>query len=289
MAPVLKRFVGRGYKRAIGTVEVHGEIVPYAWRPVGVYTVASDVRGALEAMAKDDAIKAAIVDVNSPGGAIVASREIARAIDAFPKPAVAWVRDYGASGAYEVAAACRKIVADPYSLVGSVGVILPRFELVDALAKIGVRPDVLKAGKWKDLGQPFRRMTDEERAILQGHLDRAHEGFLADVARRRGLKPDALAEIKTGLVFFGEQAQQLGLVDRLGGWPEAIALCEQLGAFAHDEVVPFRRSGAGGFLNRIIDLVSGASERIVGRAGAAFAEGVVGSMRAALEQTQLPR
>lgn len=129
---MMEKLVGKRYKRAIGTIEVHGEIVPYAWRPVGIYTVAADVRAALDAMAKDSGVRAAIVDVSSPGGAIVASREIARAIESFPKPAVAWIRDYGASGAYEVAAACRRIVAE-------------------LLGKVGVRAELMKAGRLKDL------------------------------------------------------------------------------------------------------------------------------------------
>lgn len=283
MPTVIQRALGRGYKRAIGTVEVHGEIVPYAWRPIGVYTLASDVRTALDAMAKDDGVRAAIVDINSPGGAIVASREIARAIDAFPKPAVAWIRDYGASGAYEIAAACRKIVADPYSLVGSVGVLLPRFEVAELLAKVGVRADLLKAGRLKDLGQPFRPLTEEERTILQGHLDEAHEGFLADVTRRRALKPEQVADVRTGLVFFGTRALPLGLVDRLGGYADAVSLCEQLGGFVHDEVVPFRARAPGGLLGRVMDLVSGTAER----AGAAFAEAVLLSVRRALGSVRI--
>jgi protease-4 len=281
--PVFPKILGgRSYKRAIGTIEVHGEIVPYAWRPIGVYTLASDVRAALEAMAKDEGIKAALIDINSPGGAIVASREIARAIDAFPKPTVAWIRDIGASGAFEIASACRRIVADPLSLVGSVGVLLPRFELFELLGKVGIRADLMKAGKWKDLGTPFRPLADEERAILQRQLDEAHESFLDDVARRRGLEPEALAEVRTGLAFFGTRAAALGLVDRLGGYAEAIAACEEIGSFVHDEVVPFRRGGPAGVLGKLMDLVSGASERI----GAGI---VGGAARAIDDWPVLPR
>jgi protease-4 len=282
VAPVLEKIVGKRYRRAIGRVEVHGEIVPYTARPVGVYAVAADVRAALEAMAKDDGVKAALVDINSPGGAIVASREIARAIDAFPKPAVAWIRDFGASGAYEVAAACRRIIADRYSLVGSVGVILPRFEVAGLLAKLGVQAEMLKAGRLKDLGQPFRPLTEEERAILQGHLDEAHEGFLADVASRRRLAAEALAEIKTGLAFFGTRAHALGLIDRLGGYAEAIAACEELGSFAHDEVIAFKRGGTAGVLGRLIDFVSGGAERALARAGEALGSGAARAIGRAL-------
>ncbi len=273
-AAALPRFLGGGYRRAIGIVEVHGEIVPYAWRPVGVYTLASDVRAALEAMARDDHVKAAIVDINSPGGAIVASREIARAIDAFPKPAVAWIRDVGASGAYEVAAACRRVIADPFSLVGSIGVLMPRLEVWELLGKVGVRVEMLKSGRLKDIGQPFRPLTDEERAILDGQLAQAHEGFLADVRRRRGLRPDAVEEVKTGVPLFGQRALELGLVDRLGGYAEAIAACEELGRFTHDQVVPFGRGGPGGLLGRLLDLVSGAAERAVARAAERMAAAV---------------
>ncbi len=277
MPSMIEKITGKKYKRAIGTIEIHGEIVPYARRPIGQFVTAADVRTLLEAMAKDTAIKAALIDINSPGGAVVASREIARAIEAYPKPTVAWIRDFGTSGAYEVAASCRKIVADPMSIVGSIGVILPRLEAFETLQKIGARVDLLKAGRLKDIGQPFRPVTDEERSILQGYLDRAHATFLDDVGRRRGLKPEALEEIRTGVFFLGEKGAALGLVDRLGGYADAIRLCEELGQFAHDEVVPFRKQPPGGFLGRLIDFFSGGAGDALARG---FLDGIDEAARA---------
>lgn len=267
---MLERLTGKkSYKRAIGTVELHGEIVPYARRPIGIFVSPTDVRELLDAMAEDQNVRAAIIDINCPGGAIVASREIARAIEAFSKPAVAWIRDIGTSGAYEVAASCRRIVADPMSVVGSIGVLLQRFEAFETLQKLGARVELLKAGRLKDIGQPFRPVTDEERGILQRYLERAHETFLADVARRRNLKPEAVEEIRTGVFFLGERAHALGLVDKLGGYAEAVRACEELGGFAHDEVVPFRRKPAGGLLGRVLDMVSG-GESLAGLLAEAF-------------------
>jgi len=255
--PVIERLIGKSYHRAIATVELHGEIVPLTPRGLGHAVTSNHIRDVLDEVAEDRNVRAAILDINSPGGTIVASREISAAVEAFPKPAVAWIRDIGASGAYEVATACRRIVADPFSLVGSVGVIMPHVEVVDLLAKIGVRAEVLKAGRFKDLGVPLRPMTDEERRLLQDDLETAHRAFLERVGARRRLKPEQLDEIRTGRVFHGDRALALGLVDELGGRKEAIRAAEELGGFTHDEVVPFRKGRRAGILGRMIDFFSG--------------------------------
>ncbi len=255
---LLQRMVGgKRHRRGIGLVEVHGEIVPFLRRPLGIFVTPGHMRDLFEHMKEDDGVRAAIVSVNSPGGALVASREIARTIETFPKPTVAWIRDVGASGGYEVASACRKVVADELSLVGSVGVILPHIEVSRLLDKVGVAANILKAGRYKDMGGPFRPLAEDERVILQGELERAQQGFLQDVARRRHLTEAAKDEIRTALTFFGEKAMALGLVDKLGGYDEAVRVCEELGGFTHDEVVPFKHEPAGGLLGRVLEWIGG--------------------------------
>ncbi len=266
--PVIERLIGKRYRHAIATVELHGEIVPLPPRGIGHAVTPAHVRDVLDEVAGDRNVKGVIFDINSPGGAIVASREVSAAVEAFPKPTVAWIRDVGASGAYEVATACRRIVADPFSLVGSIGVILPHVEVVDLLGKIGVRAEVLKAGRLKDLGVPLRAMTDEERRLLQDDLEVAHRAFLERVAARRRLSPEQQDEVRSGRVFHGERALALGLVDELGSRKEAIRACEELGGFTHDEVVPFKKGRRAGFLGRVVDFFSG-EEGIDAGAGAA--------------------
>lgn len=208
----------------------------------------------IESADKDPSISAIVLDINSPGGSPVASEEVARAVREATKPTVALIRDTGASGAYWVASAADRIVANRLSITGSVGVYASQLEFAGLLQRYNVTYRRLVAGELKDLGTPYKEMTPVEENLLQQKLDRMHAYFLDDVVRNRGLLPEQAEEVSTGMFFLGDEALDIGLVDELGGMDEVEAYLEDtLGA---DEIafVEYRRTP--GFLESLGALAS---------------------------------
>ena len=179
----------------------------------------------------DDAVKAIVLRIDSPGGTVAASQEITLAVRraAEVKPVVASIGDIGASGAYMVASQCTEIVASPGSAVGSIGVIMEVLNLEGLLEKLGVEFTVLTKGEFKDVGSSYREMTEAEAAMLEGTITRAYDQFIADVALGRGMTEADVRELATGWVWLGEEALELGLVDRLGNYDDAIDAAAELG------------------------------------------------------------
>jgi protease-4 len=198
----------------------------------------------------DDAVKAIVLRIDSPGGTVAASQEITLAVRraAEVKPVVASIGDIGASGAYMVASQCTEIVASPGSSVGSIGVIMEVLNLEGLLEKLGVEFTVLTKGEFKDVGSSYREMTDDEKAMLEGTMTRAYDQFIADVALGRGMSEAEVRELATGWVWLGEEALELGLVDRLGNYDDAIDAAAELGGIegepqvvTYEEVYTFDR------------------------------------------------
>lgn len=187
------------------------------------------IKADLRRAASDASVKAVVVRVNSPGGSVVASNEIHKAIKDFAKPVVFSFGETAASGGYYIACAGKWIVANPDTLTGSIGVIseLPNAE--ELLKKIGVQFIVIKSGPSKDLGSPFRPMTDEEKKLWQAVIDQAYDGFVQIVAEGRNLPEDKVRQLADGRVYTGKQAQELGLVDQLGYLDDAVAKAGELG------------------------------------------------------------
>jgi protease-4 len=178
-------------------------------------------------MASDNPnIKAIIFEIDSPGGSAVASDEIAAAIKKVNKTTVAWIREIGASGGYWVASATDHIVAHRMSITGSIGVISSYLEFSRLLENYNVTYERLVAGKYKDIGSPFKELTGEERDLFQGELDIIHEYFIDEVAANRNLSKKQVKDMATGMFFLGSQAMDMGLVDELGGKEEAVAYVE---------------------------------------------------------------
>lgn len=180
----------------------------------------------IEKAEADPAIQGVIFEINSPGGSAVATEEISRAIERMEKPSVSWIREVGASGAYWAASQTDHIVASRMSVTGSVGVISSYLEFSGLMDDYNVSYERLVAGKYKDTGTPFRSLKAEERLLLQQKLDTIHTYFLEQVKTRRNLTQAAVEEIETGIFFLGSEAFELGLVDELGGRPEAVAYLE---------------------------------------------------------------
>ncbi len=179
---------------------------------------------------KDTNVKGIIIRVNSPGGTVAASQELYKAVinARKKKPVVITMGDIAASGGYYISAAADKIYANPGTLTGSIGVITSYLNFSDLLTKIGVKGVVIKSGAYKDIGNPTRPMTEEERKILQRLLDDTYDQFLTDVSRGRNIPKDKLAKIAQGLIYTGKQAKKVGLVDYLGDYSQAIEYTQKL-------------------------------------------------------------
>ena len=177
----------------------------------------------------DDGIKAVVVRIDSPGGSVGPSQEIHDEVKrlAAKKPVVCSLGNVAASGGFYVAVACPKIVSAPGTLTGSIGVI-SQFVNVKGLAdRFDIRMETVKSGKLKDAGNPFREMTAEDRAYWQGLIDRVHGQFMAAVAQGRSLELAQVKKFADGRVLTGAEAKDLGLVDQLGNFYDAVELAKQ--------------------------------------------------------------
>jgi len=181
--------------------------------------------------AEDASIKAIVIRIDSPGGGVVPSQEIYNAVKNAKKEGkkiVASMGSVAASGGYYIAAAADKIVANPGTLTGSIGVKMEFANIEKLLEKIGVRGMVVKAGEYKDIGSPFRDMTDQEKKILQGVIDDVHQQFIEAVSEGRSLPASDVAAIADGRIFTGRQALSLKLVDQMGDLADSISLAGTL-------------------------------------------------------------
>jgi protease-4 len=185
----------------------------------------------LERYRDDDSIKAIVLRINSPGGAVGPAQEILREVEKIraKKKIVASLGTVAASGGYYIASGANLIMANRGTTTGSIGVIM-QFTNVEGLSKkLGLDFFNLKAGRYKDVGSPFRPMTPEDKAYLQGLLDNIYQQFLNDVAHNRKIPLAKLKTLTEGRVYTGEEAKQLGLVDEFGNLPDAIERAGRLG------------------------------------------------------------
>lgn len=200
---------------------------------------------------KDTGLKAVVLRVDSPGGSPAASQELysqIRRLRESGKKVVASFGDVAASGGYYAAAAADKIVADPSTLTGSIGVISTVPNLQDLYEKIGYRQQVFKSGPHKDMLSPDRPITLEEEQIIKEIIDETYEQFIQAVAEGRSIPEDQVRRLADGRVYTGSQAKQLGLVDELGGLHEAVALAGTLAGIESPEPVTYSRPGLSGLL-----------------------------------------
>ncbi|MBF0550697.1 MAG: signal peptide peptidase SppA [Deltaproteobacteria bacterium] len=190
----------------------------------------------IEKYRKDKAVKAIIIRIDSPGGAVGPAQEIYEAIKSAKasKKVIASLSNVAASGGYYVASATDKIIANPATLTGSIGVIMDFANVEELIKKVGLNFITLKAGKFKDIGSVSRPMTAEEKDLLQSVLDDVHGQFIRAVAEGRKIPQDKIRTIADGRIFTGEQAKKLGLVDQLGGLADAVALAKKLSGAAAD-------------------------------------------------------
>lgn len=179
---------------------------------------------------KNEKVKAIVLRIDSPGGAVGPAQEIHAEVKKAQKEkkVLVSVGSVAASGGYYIACGADKIMANPGSITGSIGVIVESLNVEELLNKLGLKSVVVKSGKVKDMGSPFRPMTDEEKQLLQGVLDSVHDQFIRAVAEGRNLPLEKVRELADGRIFSGDQAKALGLVDELGNFEDAIALAAKL-------------------------------------------------------------
>ena len=211
------------YENSIAVIPVKGEIVSDSGN-VGTDLSAMEIVDSIDEAEKNPSVKAILLEINSPGGSVVASRQIVEKIRKTEKPVVAWVSDLGASGAYYVASASDYIIADPDSITGSIGVIAMFPNIEGLLDKIGVKVKIIKKGAYKAIGSPFQEISPEEEALIQKLLDGAFERFKADVLEFRAekLNKARFESIADGRIISGEQARDTGLIDALGTRDDAL-------------------------------------------------------------------
>ena len=223
-------------ENGIAIVDISGEIFE-----------SEKFRRALERAVDDEKVKGIVVRIDSPGGAVGASEEIHSLIKSADtkKPVVCSLQSLAASGGLYSAVGCRKIIAHAGTLTGSIGVIMTAPEFPSLLQRFGVSMNVIKSGKLKDVGSPFRSMTDDDRNYLQSMIDRAYEQFVNVVATSRGIPVEEVRKFADGRVLLGEDAVKLKLADEIGGVERAAEVAlEAAGLKGEPELVyPPKKSG----------------------------------------------
>jgi protease-4 len=200
----------------------------------------------LKRFSENPSIKAIVLRIDTPGGGVVPSQEIHDAVkrvrNKSNKAVIASMGSVAASGGYYIAAATDRIVANPGTLTGSIGVIMETANVEGLLQKIGVEGVVIKSGKFKDVGSPLRKMSSEERGLLQGVMDDVHRQFIEAVAEGRSLELRTAQALADGRIFTGRQAKDAKLVDELGDLEDAIQLAaDVVGIQGEPKIVEPRR------------------------------------------------
>lgn len=192
----------------------------------------------LDAIEKEPTIKGVLLEINSGGGAVVASKQLMEKVLSMEKPVVSVIYEVGASGAYWVASGSDKIVADALSVTGSVGVIGSYIEWAGLMQNYNVTYQRLVGGELKDIGTPYREMGDFEKGIMQSKINMIHKYFLESVKENRNLS--SLSGINTGIYYLGGEAYKLGLVDKLGNRDLALSTLNELAGTKDAKLVEFK-------------------------------------------------
>ena len=224
-----KLFNVQDYEDKILVIPINGVIT--LEKSSGIYglggqtteTVLEDIKTA----GKDKTVKGIILEINSPGGAVVASQEIADAVKSINKTKYAVIREVGASGGYWVASSTDKIIASPMSITGSIGVIGSYLEFSGLFEKYGIGYERIVSGEKKDIGTPYRDLTPEEKTLMENKLKIVHEYFIKQVAINRHMEIDDVRKIATGEFYLGSEAKELGLIDEFGNRETAIELMKK--------------------------------------------------------------
>jgi len=246
----------------VGVVEVFGTIDETSGRKVVEQ---------LDKWRKNNSIKAIVVHVNSPGGGVSISQEIYDAIKRAreEKPIVVAMASVAASGGYYIACAADRIVANPGTITGSIGVIFQFHTFKELMNKVGIGTETVKSGELKDVGSYSRDMTEKEDMMLRSVVMDTYEQFIEAVAEGRSMDKDEIYSFADGSIFTGLQAYNIGLIDTLGGLKEAIDLAADLAEIEGEPKVvrPYERKRLS-----FLDLLGG----VLGGIGTSVKQELVG-------------
>ena len=196
----------------------------------GIITDSRDIVDQIDEFADDRGVRAVVLRINSPGGGVAPSQEIYQAVLELKKnkKVVVSMSSVAASGGYLIAVAADRIIANPGTITGSISAVMHHASIEELMKKIGISSSVIKSGKFKDIGSPTRKMSPEEISLIQGIVDDIYDQFVQVIAQNRNIPLQDILQLADGRIFTGRQAKQLGLVDDLGGFREAVMLAGKL-------------------------------------------------------------
>jgi len=230
----------------IGIVEIKGTIMD-----------SRDIIKVLDEFNNRSDIKSIILRLDTPGGAVAPSQEIYEKVKSISiqnkKPIVASISSVAASGGYYIAIGADEIIANPGSITGSIGVIINfpiAKELVD---KVGLKFNTVKSGKMKDAGSPYRDPTDDENVFFQEIVNDLHLQFVEEVSRQRNIKIDKLSSITDGRIFTGKQAYELGLIDSIGTFEDALNISKNLANISGSTNLVYPKDKKGRLIKMLFD------------------------------------
>jgi len=246
----------------VAVVELSG-VIAYDESPISIFgtpLTPEKVRKTLDIVRSDPMAKAVVILVNSPGGSAVASEEIYLMIRelAEERAVISYISEYGASGGYYISLGGDEIVASPSALTGSVGAIAMVITIEELAERLGVKAEVFKSGRLKDVGNPWRSMSEEDRRVLQGIIDRVAAVFQERVREARGDKIRDWEEITTARPYTGVEAYEAGLVDAVGSLEDAVARARELAGLPETAPTRFVKPPSPGLLELLFGGLGGA-------------------------------
>lgn len=224
----------------IAVINIKGVIMS---EPSGVDSVVSarNIKKMIEKASQDNQVKAVIVDINSPGGGIVASDQIYQYFKQFSKPILSvYTGEVAASGGLYVSMGTDKIISQSETLTGSIGVIAETYDISELLNEYGIKVNTIKSGKYKDIGSLTREMSEEEKQMMQQIIDQSYNHFVQIVADNRKIDLDQVKEFADGRIFTGRRAKEFGLVDELGDFDDAVSLAKKMADISEARVVEYQ-------------------------------------------------
>jgi len=245
---------GLSFSNKIGVIHIEGTI-----------TDSEPFLSQLVEFKNDRRIKAIILRIDSPGGGVGASQEIYREVlkTRETKKVIVSLGGMAASGGYYIASAGDKIVANPGTITGSIGVIMEFFQIQELSKKIGVNLEVLKSGEFKDIGSPYRELTERDKELIIGLISDIQEQFINAVASGRDISVEKVREIADGRIISGSMAKDLGLVDQLGNFQDAIELTKKIVGIEGDVNLVYPKKTRKGLWDLIFQNVTKAMSRAV--------------------------
>jgi protease-4 len=227
---------------AVAVIYVEGTI-GMSSPTTGAGVVGAEIIEYIRQAEKSRQVKAIVVYINSPGGTVVPSDEMYRALRDAEKPVVAAMGDVAASGGYYIACGADKILAHPATVTGSIGVYAQLINAADLLTRLGVEGIIVRSGDSKAVGNWFEHPTDEQLAIEQAIVDELNDMFVKAVSEGRSMGEEEVRQLADGRPYTGQQALDLGLIDALGNLSDAISMASELaGIEGEPQVIKYRRT-----------------------------------------------